>query len=294
MVTPVYAAQVIPRYQMENYNKNIEKIYKANIPTNDKIVLYSKFFLGKPYYRGALGEGPNAQFDKDPLYRTDKFDCVTFVSTVLALAESNNLTEFQKNIKKIRYKNGKVSYLNRNHFTSVDWNKNNIKNGYLKDITPRFAVAETNINKPMWYKMLKPNTIKYFTKLSSTQEKELINDLHALSKNTQVEKSTISYIPLSKLFINNKPNTYLFNQIPSGSVIEIIRPNWDLTKIIGTHLNVSHMGLAIRTEKGLMFREASSSKKWGRKIIDVPLITYLRNNNRSDMGINIQQIILEK
>jgi hypothetical protein len=172
IITPVYAAQIIPRYQMENYNKNIEKLYKANIPTKDKIAQYSQSFLGKPYYLGALGEGPNGQFDKDPLYRTDKFDCMTFVSTVLALVESKNLREFQKNIKKIRYKNGKVSYLNRNHFASVDWNKNNIKNGYLKDITRRFpvAVAVANINKPMWYKK-KADTIKYFTKLSPSQEK---------------------------------------------------------------------------------------------------------------------------
>ncbi len=306
--TPVYAAQIIPRYQIENYNKDIIRLYRINIYPKDiikKVEIFSRFFLGKPYYLGALGEGQSAEFDKSPLYRTDRFDCDTYVSAVLALAEANNLRQFQKTIKKVRYQNAEVSYLNRNHFTSIDWNKNNIKNGYLKDITrqfinpkgrPVFALATAYINKPMWYKMKKADTIKYFTKLPKEKEQKLLTNLHDLANKVTVEKSVIPYIPLTTLFKNNKPNNYLFNQIPSGAVIEIIRPNWDLTKTIGTHLNVSHMGLAIRTKNGLVFREASFSEKYGKKIIDISLTTYLKSclNSPTIKGINVQQIIMEK
>ena len=48
------------------------------------------YFKGKPYVLGSLGEGKAAIFDKNPIYRTDTFDCETYVSTVLALVVSDD------------------------------------------------------------------------------------------------------------------------------------------------------------------------------------------------------------
>ncbi len=103
------------------------------------------------------------------------------------------------------------------------------------------------------------------------------------------------YLPLRRLFkADGQPNIYLFKQIPSGSVIEIIRPDWDLHSQIGTRMNVSHLGLAVRTSKGLMFREASSLDTIGKTVIDVPLTNYLKGYLHSPTvkGINVQKIIL--
>ena len=100
--------------------------------------------------------------------------------------------------------------------------------------------------------------------------------------------STIPYIPLSVLFDNaGQANMHLFKQIPNAGIIEIVRPNWDLTKQIGTHLNVSHLGFAIWINNVIFFREASSEH---HQIIDVPLIDYLRAAQKSPTikGINIQ------
>ena len=93
----------------------------------DKLVFISKIFINKPYLFNALGEGQKGAFDDNPLYRTDFFDCETYVDTVMALAFATNLKSFQKVINQIRYKNGKISFTKRNHFTCIDWNQNNQK-----------------------------------------------------------------------------------------------------------------------------------------------------------------------
>lgn len=307
VVTSVLAINttVIIKYTVSNYDKTIAKIYDA--PTthskdlNTRVMAVSKSFMGKPYLLGALGEGAKGKFDQEPLYRTDSFDCQTFVSTVLALVESNNLSQFKRNIKRVRYQNGTIGFFQRNHFASVDWNKNNAGNGYVSDITYKFVnkegmpvaqIAATVINKPLWYQKLTTKRVKLLKPITKNQQQKLLQQLQQLSTKAQQEKSVILYIPLKKLFFDGKPNMYLFKQIPVGSIIEIVRPNWNLCKEIGTHLNVSHMGFVLRTKQGLILREASSIQ---HKVVDVPLIDYLHGyiNSETVNGINVQKVILK-
>lgn len=296
---------IISPYNMQNYDQQLKKLYQTKLTPNItdikiRVEIASHYFLGKPYFLGALGEGSDATFDQNPLYRTDKFDCTTFDETVLALTEAKNLEQFKQVIKKIRYQHGQVSFLNRNHFTSVDWNSNNQRNGYIKDITDQFAVrpkvAIALIDKPNWYRNLAADNIKLLKPVSSQQAAELLNQLHANSQQVSKVISRIKYLPLSELFSESThqiiANQKVFDQIPSGSIIEIVRANWDLTRQIGTHLNVEHMGLAIRTPNGLMFREASSRLK---KVTDVSLVNYLGKyyqqiNNPDAFGIHIESI----
>ncbi len=105
------------------------------------------------------------------------------------------------------------------------------------------------------------------------------------------EIATITYLPLTILFdANDKPNQDLFKQIPQAAIIEIIRPNWNLTKEIGSHLNVSHLGFAIWKGGILYFREASTIE---HKVIDIPLTDYLATYLHSPTikGIHIEQPI---
>jgi hypothetical protein len=59
--------------------------------------------------------------------------------------------------------------------------------------------------------------------------------------------------------------------------------------LIGTNLNASHVGFAIKKQNKLYFREASMIKK---KVSDTPLDEYLSNylNSPSVKGINILQV----
>lgn len=276
----------------ESADSVIQNLYQAlsekpNQSVNERIHFFSEALLGKPYVLGPLGEGPEGEIYQKPLYRMDVFDCTTYVATVLALAQSKNLAEFKNTIRKVNYQHGKVSFVTRNHFMNTDWNPANQHNGYIEDITYKFIdkegkpvaqVAETIINKPAWY-------LKIAETKTGKAEK-----LKEYSKQVQQEKAVMLYIPFNVLF-NEKgeANALIFDQIPDGSIIEIIRPNWLLEKVIGTNLNVSHMGFAIRTKQGLMYREASSEFK---KVVDIPLVDYLKPLLKSPTikGIHVERI----
>ncbi|MCW8386455.1 DUF1460 domain-containing protein [Fluoribacter dumoffii] len=288
-------------------NSSIEELYHrvSSMPNNsmaDRIDWFSSQFLGVPYLLGSLGEGPKARYDQFPKYRVDAFDCDTYVNTVLSLAVANSLSSFQHCIKNLRYKEGAVSYLQRNHFTGLDWNLNNQKNGILKDITltikdkknqPVAQIADAVINKPNWYAYKTVETIR-LVNADTVNKDERLQELKKKAAALQVTSEKVPYLPFSALFIEkDTPNMYLFAQIPHGAIIEIVRPNWDLSQKIGTALNISHLGFAIRHKGQLYFRQASS--EYG-KVVDVPLVEYLEKaqNSPTIKGINVQIVVPTK
>lgn len=270
--------------------------YNVDLPTLEKLTNISarvdyltRAFMGKPYLTNPQGEGIDAQFDQSPLYRFDGFDCVTFVNTILALALSHDLPSFEKKMVQINYYNDSVTFDNRFHFMSVDWNPQNQKNQIVKDITttvvdenknPIAEFAQGEIDRPNW-----------FLKRAENESVERAKYLKDIAKKMKKEFVSLPYLPLSKLFYENKPQQFLFNQIPSASIIEIVRPNWNLKDKIGTVLHVSHIGFAIRNESGeLFFRHASSENK---QVEEVRLSHYLSHtlNNPTIKGINVQTIL---
>lgn len=278
--------------------RHLNSQLKGNIPA--RIDAISAQFAGKPYELTALGEGANAHFDQAPLYRMDAFDCETYVDTILALALGHDLETFKHYIQHIRYRDGKISYITRNHFTCLDWNQNNQKQGFIKDITltihndknqPVAQYAKALIDKPSWYQHFTTKKIRV-PHLTPNEQEERLTLLKEKGSRLPKVTVTIPYISLDTLFnASDEPNQALFKQIPHGAIIEIVRPNWDLTKEIGTHLNVSHLGFAIWKNGTLLFRETSSID--GRAV-DVSMIDYLKHakqNSPTIKGINIQAVI---
>ena len=293
--------------KQQQANETVSKLYhslenfqKFDMPS--RLDLLSTQFLGQVYLLGALGEGSGALFNQEPLYRMDAFDCETYVDTVLALALAPNEKGFKQCIRQIRYKEGKVGFITRNHFTSLDWNLNNQQQGFIKDITPLFKdknnksvvkIATALINKPSWYQHLSLDTIHLTTPDKKEQAKKLAL-LKARGQNLAKTQASIPYIPLTALFDSKgKANHYLLTQIPNAAIIEIVRPNWDLTAQTGTHLNVSHLGFAFWKKDILYFRQASSQYGY---VVEVPLTDYLRKALASPTikGINVQVIVPSK
>ena len=288
----------------EQAQLRIVKLYRdlartSKLTMAERLDVISAKFRGIPYQLGALGEGEHARFDQSPLYRTDCFDCETFVDTVLAIALSNNWEGFKQCIRKIRYWQGHAQFTARNHFTDRDWNKNNQQQGYLRDITFNFKdnnnhavalIATVTIDKPSWYRHLTTANIKLRHPNAFEQKKRLL-ELQQQGSQLPISESSIPYIPLTALFFaNGQPNNALFRQIPNASIIEIIRPNWDLRNQIGTCLNVSHLGFVFWKNDALLFRQASTVYN---KVVDVSLIDYLRKAQSSPTikGINIQIVV---
>src|SRR6185437_14935756 len=86
--------------------------------------------IGRPYLLGPLGEGTDADH---PLYRTDVFDCTTFLETIMANAYCNRDRRrfcLESQMREIRYSRGRIAFAERNHIPELDWLPNNVAKGY--------------------------------------------------------------------------------------------------------------------------------------------------------------------
>lgn len=255
-----------------------------------RMELYSNSFMNIPYGTGGpLGEGEQGRYDQDPLYRFDAFDCTTFVETVVSLALTQEINAFENKMDEIRYENGEVDYLKRNHFPSLQWIPNNVRNGLLKEINylilpaSERKLAEAVINLPGWLKAIKVEEIQ--VPLATLEERQnLADELHALASQYSPIVATLDYLPISVLLV--KPQ--VLKQIPNGSIVNFVRPNWDLTASTGTHMNVSHQGLIFQRREGTFLRHASTAGK----VMEVSLLEYLKKfeNHPTLKGIHLMQV----
>lgn len=303
MTSSADEVQIIPYYSVQAYDQQIAQLYQQiqAISLLQRLEAFSGAFLGQPYLDGALGEGPGAYFDQSPLYRTDAFDCVTFVNTVIALSLSKNLTEFKRNIVRIGYNNEQVDFVTRHHFFETDWLEHNTHKGYVRDITrtivgreqqPIAHIAKTTIDKPNWFRHLPASRLHFLQPVSSELVRQRLEELHSQDKLFKAQNNQLPYLPLDSLFTaDGEPIEDYFEQIPSGAIVLIVRPDWAIEEKIGTRMNVSHLGFALRTvKKDLIFREASLLLQ---QVVDVSLVDYLKSyrNSETIKGINIQNIL---
>ena len=200
-------------------------------------------YVGKKYTNDPLGEEKFP--DMDPLVRFDAFDCMTFVETSLA---GGNLEK----LNKIRYKDGNIDFINRNHFVETDWLPNNqdmFEN--VSNLYGKTAIRNVVIDKQNWFKRVHNIDVKI---PKQTVEIEYIpySDLEKIKTDK----------PLLVLFIVNNPNMH-------GR--------------IGTDLAISHMGFLL--ENG-MLRHAS--RDMGR-VVDVNFQDYIakRVKDKNNLGITL-------
>ena len=259
------------------------EIHELCLQLKDQSLMRSlaALFLGVDY--AAWPDGTDLESLDDFKYDFNKLDCVTFVETVLSLAKTEPVSdykEFTENVentlKKIRYKNSKTCFVERNHFFSIDWIANN--KAFVEDITKSLTdsvkIAETEINRRGWVLKHKINDGKQLPE--HIQEK------------LQIETSALPYIELGEV-INNYDD--FKKKLPSHAIVNIVRPNWNLKEKIGTNLNISHLGFVFyeqRTNK-LSFYHASDVKL---EVVKVELIDYLKKYQHSETikGINVLSI----
>ncbi len=202
-------------------------------------------YIGAKYIENPLGEGQGSNLDSDPLIRTDGFDCVTFFETALSGGDLEKLT-------KMRYNNGKVDFVSRNHFFETDWLNNNPD--ILENISDKIAktrVRHIIVDKQSW--MLKTHKIKA-----------------KFSKNY----ANIKYVPYKELL-----ETHINNDSPL--VIAFIVNNPKLAKQIGSDIGVNHIGFLLPNGK---LRHASIES--GR-VIDVDFDKYIIERSKSATNLGV-------
>ena len=221
----------------------------------DSIVEIGCLFINIPYKAKTL-----ENLGKEKLIvNVSCFDCNTFVETVLALARCAiagklSRSEFRKNLKLIRYRQGKIDgYSSRLHYFT-DWLHDNEKKKILKDVSRQFdtEAQRKKINYMTFNRAFYPALKNEFEfQNMSVIEKNLSRKIfHIISKDK---------VNRQKTKINN------------GDVIAFT------TKDEG--LDVAHVGFAIWQGKNLHLLHASS-KESGVVISKKTLVAYLKSNKK--------------
>src|SRR5262245_50889605 len=112
--------------------RRVERLLKAASAATragSSVDVISAKFLGKPYQSSPL----IGSVDTPEVFAvsTDRFDCVTYIETVFALARSRDARRFTDVLRCIRYAGGKVEWSFRNHYMT-EWIRNNVRSGWIR------------------------------------------------------------------------------------------------------------------------------------------------------------------
>jgi hypothetical protein len=252
-----------------------------------RIQTVSAKYLGAAYLLDPLGEGPQGAVDRDPLVRFDRFDCQTYVETVLAEARSSTPAEFAAELRALRYRDGEVDFASRNHFPDVDWIPNNLARGVLVELTSKVAgphgleIARATITRKSWFLSLADNPTQLRNSYLRTHPAAQA-ELRRIAASAPDAQSVVRYIPRQAL-----SDPAVLARIPSASIVFIVRPHISMFGAVGSVQNIAHFGFAIRDGARLLYRHASSTR--ARAVIDVPLAQYIERaaETRTFAGIAV-------
>jgi len=193
----------------------------------------SRAFLGVPYKLGPLGEGPEGEFDRDPLVRYDQFDCTTYVETVGALAFEPDKKRAEKLLQRIRYAKGRVGFTTRRHFTSVDWVPGLVAEGYLEDVTRQVAgektkVATKTIKKSEWYRAMSTSSLEGFAGAPAAELERRAAEMRRRGEKLADETVSLPYLPIESL-------PELLDKIPPGTIANLVREDLPDKSVLVTH-----------------------------------------------------------
>jgi hypothetical protein len=107
-------AQADAAVRIERLAEEARALAPAPADVARRVDYISRALLGVRYRANTLIGGPRRaeQF----VVRADAFDCVTYCETVLAAALSRSYSDFETALKRIRYRNGEVTWAERNHY----------------------------------------------------------------------------------------------------------------------------------------------------------------------------------
>jgi PBP4 family serine-type D-alanyl-D-alanine carboxypeptidase len=117
----------------------------------ERLSFFSAALEGRPYFLGPTGEGRFASPDNLPQFDMSRFDCVTYVESVLGMALSRTPNEVLPNIRRLRYRGDTLAYTTRNHYFVADWLTNNSQ--FVRMLTlPGDTTVKRTIHKVDFFK----------------------------------------------------------------------------------------------------------------------------------------------
>ena len=235
----------------------------------DLVLFFARKFLGIPYVASTLENNTDEQL----VINLRQLDCTTFVENVLTLTlcTKNGQTmfdDFCNQLRKIRYRNGKVGYPTRLHYFS-EWISDNTRMGFVEETqapNPPFSAVQTlqinfmstHVDK---YPMLvrTPSFIKPIAQMES-----------------ELNGQTCRYIP--KVGILN--NAACKQAVKDGNILALVTSRQGL--------DTSHVGFAIWKKDGLHLFHASSLQK--KVVEDKSLLRNYMMKQKSQLGVRVVKV----
>jgi hypothetical protein len=255
-----------------------------------------RFFIGAPYLAGPL----ETEGREHLVVNLRKFDCVTFVESVVALAwlaetrwsptgrrvtlirgpcgatsrphdqacsillpGEKSFETFRKSLRKIRYRSGRLQgYPSRLHYFS-DWIHDNQRKGILKEVTRKIGgrALRKAINFMTTHAELYP-PLKNASNFRSLKSVE-----------ERINRRPLSFIPKKDL-------RRLEDRIRDGNLIAVT------SNVEG--LDVQHVGLAVRVKHRIHLLHASSSE--GKVVLSEETLYRYLMKSRTRSGIMVARI----
>jgi hypothetical protein len=231
----------------------------------DLIVDIGRLFINRPYKAGTIENAGKENL----IVNVSAFDCTTLVEAVLAFARcvaagKISYNEFRKNLKSIRYRQGKINgYSSRLHYFT-DWLDDNENKEFLINISKTLGgkLQRKKVNFMTNHRELYP----------ALQNKTQLARMASIEK--KLSHKTFSVIEKDKA-------TTQRSKIYNGDIIAFT------TNEKG--LDVAHVGFAIRQGKSLRLLHAS--QKEGKVVISKKtLVAYLKSNKQFT-GIIVARVL---
>jgi hypothetical protein len=202
----------------------------------DRIHYISDKFLNIQYKAATLAGSINAP--EALVINLAGVDCFTFIDYIESMRISDSFSQFRGNLIKVRYCSGIVAFKNRHHFFS-DWRE--CSTNLVEDVTDYISNS------------------KSITAIKSLNKKE---DGTLYVQGIPVTERDITYIA-------------------SGDVDSAVVDKLNIGDYVGIYskkqgLDVSHVGILIKRENSIYFRNASSAGHH-KKVIDEDFRAYIED-----------------
>ena len=260
-----------PQYTSADSAKVVKLLLegKRHKDKQDLVLFFARKFLGVPYVASTLENNT----DERLVINLRQLDCTTFVENVLTLTlctqnGKTTFADFCDQLRKIRYRNGKVGYPTRLHYFS-EWISDNVRMGYVEETqapNPPFSAVQTlQINFMSTHVDKYPMLVRTpaFIKPIAQMESEL-------------NGKTCRYIP--KAGILN--NAACKQAVKDGNILALV------TSRAG--LDTSHVGFAVWKKDGLHLFHASSLQK--KVVEDKSLLRNYMQKQKSQLGIRVVKV----
>ncbi|MGI9458135.1 MAG: N-acetylmuramoyl-L-alanine amidase-like domain-containing protein, partial [Aeoliella sp.] len=208
--------------------------YLRYLQTNEpdlrkRIIHLARKNLGQPYELYLLGEMPFEPYDPQPIYCLSKSDCLVYSEHTYAMALSRDWPGFMALLQRIRYRDGRLGVVTRNHFTEADWNVSN--RWLVEDITTQLAGDRVVVYQQ------KVDRARFF------------RNRYQLEVDIPVESHRDTFLPVEHVDLA-KPH------LADGDFVNIVRgyPGSQAGKneIFGGSAWVGHVGLVVHGQDGVV------------------------------------------